>query len=137
MNKTAIIKAYLKIREIDNTIPDDVLDFMKDAAIEKLSNFMEEKIEQLIQSIGKEITGKEALEQLTELHNVDSGKEFEVTVLDLGNYKTSFAETTPFKAILYDITGYPCFWVRSIVTGKEYELYGNQIEETGGKAENF
>lgn len=36
MEKQEIIKAYLKIREIDNTIPDDVLDFMKDAAIDKL-----------------------------------------------------------------------------------------------------
>lgn len=31
-----IIDAYCRIRTIDNTIPDDVLDFMKDAAIEKL-----------------------------------------------------------------------------------------------------
>jgi len=31
-----IIDAYCKIRTIDNTIPDDVLDFMKAAAIEKL-----------------------------------------------------------------------------------------------------
>lgn len=31
-----IIKAYVRIRSIDNTIPDDVLDFMKDSAIEKL-----------------------------------------------------------------------------------------------------
>lgn len=28
--------AYCRIRTIDNSIPDDVLDFMKDAAIEKL-----------------------------------------------------------------------------------------------------
>lgn len=31
-----IIDAYCRIRTIDQTIPDDVLDFMKDAAIEKL-----------------------------------------------------------------------------------------------------
>lgn len=36
MNKKMIIDAYCKIRTIDNTIPDDVLDFMKEAAIEKL-----------------------------------------------------------------------------------------------------
>jgi hypothetical protein len=28
--------AYIRMRKIDNTIPDCVLDFMKDAAIEKL-----------------------------------------------------------------------------------------------------
>lgn len=33
MNKKAIIDAYVRIRTIDNTIPDDVLDFMKDASL--------------------------------------------------------------------------------------------------------
>jgi hypothetical protein len=32
------------------------------------------------------------------------------------------------KAILYEISDYPCFWVRSIKTNKEYELYRQQIE---------
>ena len=32
-----IIKAYSRIRTIDNTIPDDVLDFMKDASIKQLT----------------------------------------------------------------------------------------------------
>lgn len=41
MVKNDIIDAYLRIRKIDNTIPDDVLDFMKDCAIEML-----DKIEQ-------------------------------------------------------------------------------------------
>lgn len=36
MEISDILNAYVRIREIDNTIPDDVLDFMKDAAIEKL-----------------------------------------------------------------------------------------------------
>ena len=36
MTEKMIIHAYCRIRTIDNTIPDDVLDFMKDAAIEKL-----------------------------------------------------------------------------------------------------
>lgn len=36
MKKQMIIDAYCKIRTIDNTIPDDVLDFMKEAALEKL-----------------------------------------------------------------------------------------------------
>ena len=36
MNKDDIIKAYCRIRTIDCSIPDDVLNFMKDSAIEKL-----------------------------------------------------------------------------------------------------
>ncbi len=32
-----IIKAYIRIREIDNTIPDDILDLMKNSAIASLS----------------------------------------------------------------------------------------------------
>ena len=36
MTEKMIIDAYCRIRTIDQTIPDDVLDFMKDAAIEKL-----------------------------------------------------------------------------------------------------
>jgi riboflavin synthase alpha subunit len=34
--KKQIIDAYCRIRMIDNTIPDEVLDFMKNAALEKL-----------------------------------------------------------------------------------------------------
>ena len=37
MKKQDIINAYIRIRKIDNTIPDDVLDFMKNAALERLS----------------------------------------------------------------------------------------------------
>lgn len=37
MNKEDIIKAYTRIRTIDNTIPDDVLDFMKESALKQLS----------------------------------------------------------------------------------------------------
>lgn len=36
MNKKMIIDAYARIRTIDNTIPDDVLDFMKNAALQAL-----------------------------------------------------------------------------------------------------
>jgi hypothetical protein len=36
MKQNEIIDAYCRIRKIDQTIPDEVLDFMKDAAIEKL-----------------------------------------------------------------------------------------------------
>lgn len=37
MTEKVIRDAYCRIRTIDQTIPDDVLDFMKDAAIEKLN----------------------------------------------------------------------------------------------------
>lgn len=36
MTKEDIINAYCRIRTVDYNIPDDVLDFMKDSAIEKL-----------------------------------------------------------------------------------------------------
>lgn len=39
MTEKMIIDAYCRIRTIDNTIPDDVLDFIKDAAIEKLRKY--------------------------------------------------------------------------------------------------
>jgi hypothetical protein len=39
MNEKMIRDAWARIRTIDNTIPDDVLDFMKDAAIEKIKRF--------------------------------------------------------------------------------------------------
>jgi len=43
MEKTDIINAYLEIRKTNNTIPDEVLDFMKDCAIQKLSLPEQEK----------------------------------------------------------------------------------------------
>ena len=52
-----------------------------------------------------------------------------VIVIDTSNYNSSYSEKTPFKAELFSITPYPCYWVRSLVTGKEYELYENQILE--------
>lgn len=52
-----------------------------------------------------------------------------VIVIDTSNYEASYAEQTPFKGILYKIDKYPCYWVRSLTTGKEYELYENQILE--------
>lgn len=38
MTEKMIIDAYCRIREIDNSIPDDVLEFMKNSALEKLRN---------------------------------------------------------------------------------------------------
>lgn len=37
MTKEMIINAYCRIRTIDNTIPDDVLDFMKESALDALT----------------------------------------------------------------------------------------------------
>jgi hypothetical protein len=51
-----------------------------------------------------------------------------VIIIDTSNYKASYAENTPFKAELIK-KDYPCYWVRSLVTEKEYELYENQILE--------
>lgn len=38
MKREDIINAYCRIRTIDHTIPDDVLDFMKNSALEKLDS---------------------------------------------------------------------------------------------------
>lgn len=55
----------------------------------------------------------------------------EVTVTDWSNYKESYSknEDYPMKAVLIEITNYPCYCVRSLKTGLEYELYGDQIKE--------
>lgn len=81
--------------------------------------------------------GKDLLNELLVLYNVSDSTELPVTVLDVGNYKAEYAEPTPFKGKLYEITDYPVFWVRSEATGNEYELYSNQIVELGGKAEYY
>jgi hypothetical protein len=52
-----------------------------------------------------------------------------VIVIDNGNYKSSYAEKTPFKAHFNTLTDYPCCIVTSLSSGKEYELYPNQILE--------
>ena len=52
-----------------------------------------------------------------------------VIVIDTGNYVQSYSEPVPFKAKLYSITEHPCYWVKSLSTGKKYELYENQILE--------
>lgn len=47
MKRSDIVHAWAKIREIDNTIPDEVLDFMKDSAIsalEKEELYTEEQV---------------------------------------------------------------------------------------------
>ena len=52
-----------------------------------------------------------------------------VIVIDTGNYKASYSEKIPFKAIVKDIYDNE-IWAESIVTGKLYELYYNQILES-------
>jgi len=50
-------------------------------------------------------------------------------VLDLGNYKPSYAEEIPFVAVITDITDYPMYWITSTITDKKYEIYPEQIFE--------
>lgn len=52
-----------------------------------------------------------------------------VIVVDNSNYKNIFAEKCPFKGIVEDNCD-STIWVRSIETGKLYELYPHQILES-------
>ena len=51
-----------------------------------------------------------------------------VIVLDTSNYKDSYSEKTPFKAVVEQIYDNE-IWVKSVETGKQYELYYTQILE--------
>ena len=51
-----------------------------------------------------------------------------VIVLNTENYKSSYSEPVPFKAKVYDKYDFQ-LCVKSLVTGKEYELYDYQILE--------
>jgi hypothetical protein len=51
-----------------------------------------------------------------------------VIVVDNGNYKADYAEKVPFKAKVEDKYENEII-VRSLKTGKEYELYYHQILE--------
>jgi len=54
MKEKDIIDAYVRIRTIDQTIPDDVLDFMKQASIEKLKKeYMSELSKRIMEFIAK------------------------------------------------------------------------------------
>ena len=52
-----------------------------------------------------------------------------VIVLDNSNYLSSFAEETPFKAKVINMYTDNDITVKSVETGKEYELYPHQILE--------
>ncbi|MDC6350751.1 hypothetical protein PP178_04250 [Zeaxanthinibacter sp. PT1] len=53
-------------------------------------------------------------------------------VINTDNYKSSYSEEVPFIAEEHD-PGLPkddlCIWVRSVETGKIYELYSWQVEK--------
>jgi len=51
-----------------------------------------------------------------------------VIVVDTSNYKSSYSEKVPFKAIVQEKFGIQ-IWVKSVTTNKEYELYSYQILE--------
>lgn len=51
-----------------------------------------------------------------------------VIVVDNSNYKAEYAEKVPFKAKVIDKTETE-IWVKSLKTGKKYELYYTQVLE--------
>ena len=53
-----------------------------------------------------------------------------VIVLDVGNYQREFQEPVPFKATCIDTSYAGMLSVISLDTGREYELYDNQVLET-------
>lgn len=55
-------------------------------------------------------------------------KDNTVIVVDASNYKSSYAERVPFKAVVTDKLA-NVIWVKSLTTKKEYELYAHQILE--------
>jgi hypothetical protein len=71
------------------------------------------------------ISGEEGLRRIRE--KIDFHK-VAVIVHDLSNYRAACGEKTPFTAELFEITDYPCYMVKSLATGKEYELYEAQIQ---------
>lgn len=86
MKEEDIIKAYCRIRTIDHTIPDDVLDFMKQAAIEKINQISD--IDTLLAETHK-ITRYRAIEIIhNSLNDKISIKEFANTCTrDIMNIK--------------------------------------------------
>lgn len=52
-----------------------------------------------------------------------------VIVIDTSNYIKEYAEKAPFKAVMFPPLCDGSIWIKSVVTGKEYELYSNQILE--------
>lgn len=75
MKTEDIIKAYVKIRTIDQTIPDDVLDFMKKAAIEVLSRGVSKPDQTLLDRIKDEVVKKYGLEDFSEYIEHSSGRD--------------------------------------------------------------
>lgn len=71
-----------------------------------------------------ENSGQAFFEQLKKANDLEV---IVVTVNDTSNYRNG--ERSPFPAVLFEVTDYPCYWVKSLVTGREYELYEAQIDE--------
>ena len=63
MTKKDIIDAYCRIRTIDQTIPDDVLDFMKTSAISKLEEMEMIQVNNAYKEAEREL-GREILSNL-------------------------------------------------------------------------
>lgn len=51
-----------------------------------------------------------------------------VICLDLGQYKTEYQEEVPFMAHVEDTYEHECI-IKSLNTGKEYEVYYSQLME--------
>lgn len=82
-------------------------------------------IDELVSGIPNFNSGKEVYDKLVEkFGNLD--KELIVSVLDNSNYRNG--ESTPFRAKLIEIEDNCCFYVTSLVTGRDYELYYDQIK---------
>lgn len=57
------------------------------------------------------------------------GKVQEVTVTDLDNYAQGYVEQTPFVGRVIGKTDHPMWWIQSVKTGKQYELYEWQFSD--------
>ena len=52
-----------------------------------------------------------------------------VIVINTSNYKSSYSEDTPFKAVVTEKLD-STIWVKSVLTNREYELYYDQVLES-------
>lgn len=69
MTRKDIIDAYCEIRKTNTNIPDEVLDFMKDAAIEK-HKIMEREFPQLFKAFINEPIEKKGSENISLIWNI-------------------------------------------------------------------
>ena len=81
MTEKMIRDAYVRIRTIDQTIPDEVLDFMKDASIEKLkqvnNNIVLADVRQRTFIVEEQISGADYWESVSvRLPTLERAREF-------------------------------------------------------------